>query len=71
MMYDTGKVWPDNALPEGLRGKALKLASKCDLCYNKDHEPACVLNCPNACAFRVGSLDAIQKLLPGRDEDEE
>lgn len=62
-MYETGEVWPDNMIPEGLRGKEQLLATKCDLCYNTGHGPACVSNCPHGCAIRVGSMEEFQQLL--------
>ncbi|NIR49100.1 cyclic nucleotide-binding domain-containing protein [candidate division KSB1 bacterium] len=62
-MHDTGEVWPDNMMPARLRGKNRLLASKCDLCYTSDTGPACVRNCPNGCAVRIGSLEEFQSLL--------
>jgi CRP-like cAMP-binding protein/Fe-S-cluster-containing dehydrogenase component len=66
VMHDTGVVWPGDALPEYLRGKPRLLASKCDLCSQTNHGPACVGNCPHGCAFRFGSLDEFRQLLEGR-----
>lgn len=63
VMHDTGATWPQDMLPEMLRGRPQLLASKCDLCYKTNHGPACVANCPHGCALRVGSLDEFQKLL--------
>ncbi len=63
VMHDTGTVWPGDMVPEGLRGKERKVASKCDLCFTSPQGPACVRSCPNGCAYRVGSLDEIQRLL--------
>ena len=63
VMYDTGEVWPANAVPEALRGKDRQLATKCDLCYKDPAGPACVRSCPNGCAFRVGSIEEFQKLV--------
>ena len=63
VMYETGEVWPGNAIPEALRGKDRQLATKCDLCYKDPAGPACVRSCPNGCAFRVGSIDEFQKLI--------
>ena len=60
VMHDTGTLWPDNALPKSLRGAPRALASKCDLCYSETPGPACVRNCPQQCAFRVGSLEEFQ-----------
>jgi len=63
VMHETGEVWPNNMLPEVLRGKERLLASKCDLCYKTNHGPACVNNCPHGCAVRVGSVTEFQQLL--------
>ncbi len=63
VMHDTGEVWPENMIPELLRGKDRLLASKCDLCYKTNHAPACVSNCPHGCAVRVGSVGEFQALL--------
>ena len=67
VMHETGSVWPDDALPAGLRGRDQKLASKCDLCEDTGHGPACVSNCPQGCAYRVGSLEEFEALLESRD----
>jgi CRP-like cAMP-binding protein len=66
VMHETGTAWPEDALPAGLRGKDQKLASKCDLCADTGHGPACVSNCPQGCAFRVGTLEEFQLLLETR-----
>ncbi len=66
-MHETGEVWPDNMLPERLRGKSRVLASKCDLCYTSETGPACVHNCPNGCAIRVSSVTEFQELLENAD----
>ena len=63
VMHDTGTTWPETALPVWLRGRDRQVASKCDLCYTSEAGPACVNNCPHACAFRVSSLDEFQDLL--------
>ena len=63
VMHDTGETWPDSALPEWLRGRPRKVASKCDLCYKSDAGPACVNNCPHSCAFRISSVEDFQSLL--------
>ncbi len=68
VMHDTGSSWPDDMVPAGLRGLPRQVASKCDLCRDTGHDPACVSNCPQACAFRVGSIDEIQSLLDREDE---
>lgn len=64
VMHETGETWPDDMLPAGLRGRERLLASKCDLCYDTGHGPACVSNCPQGCAFRVSSLDEFRGLFP-------
>ena len=66
VMHDTGTTWPSNALPKALRGTPRAVASKCDQCYDSPAGPACVRNCPQHCAFRVGSMDefhALQRLV--------
>ena len=63
VMYETGEVWPGDMLPEGLRAHERLLATKCDLCYDTGHGPACVSNCPHNCAFRIGSVEEFQDLL--------
>ena len=57
VMHDTGETWPDDMVPVGLRGRDRKVASKCDLCYDSGHDPACVSNCPQGCAYRVSSVE--------------
>lgn len=63
VMHETGSVWPEDMIPTGLRGRDREVASKCDLCEDTGHGPACVSNCPQGCAFRVGSLEEFQDLL--------
>jgi CRP-like cAMP-binding protein/Fe-S-cluster-containing dehydrogenase component len=67
VMHDTGTVWPADAIPVGLRGKEQLVASKCDLCEDTGHGPACVSNCPQGCAYRVGSIEEFERLLEARD----
>jgi len=62
VMHDTGEKWPEDMLPARLRGEVRQVASKCDLCEDTGHGPACVSNCPQGCAFRVSSLDELQGL---------
>ena len=66
VMHDTGETWPDNALPRSLRGTPRAVASKCDLCHTSPAGPACVRNCPQHCAFRVGSVDELEALQEKR-----
>ncbi|MEE8523487.1 MAG: cyclic nucleotide-binding domain-containing protein, partial [Thermoanaerobaculia bacterium] len=63
VMHETGELWPGDMIPTALRGTDRLLASKCDLCHSTDHGPACVSNCPQGCAYRVGSVEEIQELL--------
>lgn len=67
-MYETGEVWPENMIPQGLRGQDRLLATKCDLCYQSSTGPACVRNCPHGCAYRIGSLDEFQQLFEDKAE---
>ena len=62
-MHETGETWPADMLPESLRGKDRLVASKCDHCHTDPQGPACVRNCPNGCAYRVGSLEEFERLL--------
>ncbi len=62
VMHDTGEAWPDDALPKALRGTPRAVASKCDLCHSSPAGPACVRNCPQHCASRVGSVDEFRAL---------
>ena len=66
-MHDTGGQWGPDALPKALRGQDRMLASKCDLCYTSESGPACVRNCPQGCASRVGSTEEFQQLLAKRE----
>lgn len=63
VMHETGETWPDDMIPEGLRGRERQVASKCDLCHDRPQGPACVHECPNGCAYRIGSLDELAELL--------
>jgi len=67
-MFETGETWPNNMIPEGLRGKPRLMATKCNLCYDTGHGPACVSNCPHGCAYRVGSVEQFQTLVSKKDE---
>ncbi len=67
VMHDLHETWPDDMIPTGLRGQPRRVASKCDLCQQTSHGPACVENCPQGCAFRVGSLDEIRELLKSHE----
>ncbi len=62
-MHETGIKWPMDTIPQSLRGKNRMLATKCDLCYNLDHGPACVSNCPHGCAIRVNNVEGFNQLL--------
>ncbi len=66
VMHDTRSRWGDDAVPKSLRGQERLLASKCDLCYTSASDPACVRNCPQGCAHRVGSIEEFRQLLDER-----
>lgn len=66
VMWEAGESWPEDMVPTGLRGKERQSASKCDLCHETGHGPACVINCPQGCAYRVGSLEEFRELLDRR-----
>lgn len=63
VMHQTGEVWPEDMVPISLRGNPRRVASKCDLCYDAGHEPACVSNCPQGSTIRIGNIDKFQDLL--------
>ncbi len=63
VMHPTGEQWDQDALPKSLRGQDRLVASKCDLCYDSGHGPACVRSCPQGCAFRVGTTEEFQHLV--------
>lgn len=65
IMHDTGTTWPEGMDPEHLRGEPRLVASKCDLCHTSSAGPACVNNCPHACAIRVTSIDEFRQLSLG------
>ncbi len=65
VMHDLERTWPQDALPDYLRGEPQFVASKCDLCYTSNSGPACVNSCPHSCAFRVSSIDEFQQLIGG------
>lgn len=67
VMHETGEQWPGDMVPTRLRGQERLLASKCDQCYDTGHGPACVSSCPQSCAFRVGSVEEIERLLERED----
>jgi len=68
VMHETGEIWPNDMVPADLRGRDRRVASKCDQCAPLGHEPACVANCPQGCATRVGNPEAIYQLMK-RDPD--
>ena len=63
VMHETGETWPGDMVPVALRGQDRLLASKCDLCSETGHGPACVSNCPQGCAYRVGSVEEFHGLF--------
>lgn len=66
VMHDTKTVWPDDAVPVNKRGKDKVLATKCDLCVDTGHDPACVRNCPQGCAVRVENPDEFRRFVDRR-----
>lgn len=62
-VVETGGQWPNDMIPEGLRGKERTLCSKCDLCYTSEEGPACVNSCPHGCAMRIGDLEEFKTLM--------
>jgi Fe-S-cluster-containing dehydrogenase component len=62
-MFETGATWPEDMVPEGLRGKEKQLATKCDLCYKSEEGPACVNSCPHGCAMRIGDIEEFKGLI--------
>ncbi len=69
VMHDAGETWPDDMIPAGLRGRDRAIASKCDMCVEAGHDPACVTSCPQGCAYRVGTLDEFDALLRRSGEE--
>lgn len=67
VMHDTEELWPSDMVPSALRGEQRLVASKCDLCHDTGHGPACVSNCPQGCAYRVGSVEEFHSLLGERE----
>jgi Fe-S-cluster-containing dehydrogenase component/CRP-like cAMP-binding protein len=64
VMLDTGSQWKlEDMGPKHLIGEQRLVASKCDLCSGTGHGPACVSNCPQACAYRVGSIAEFERVL--------
>ena len=68
VMHDMNEKWPGDMVPTGLRGLNRLQASKCDLCEDTGHGPACVNNCPQGSAIRLDSLKDFKKLLPDSPE---
>ena len=67
VMHETGEVWPADMVPTGLRGQPRQVASKCDLCHDSSEGPACVNNCPQGCAYRVGSIEEFESLIGSKE----
>jgi Fe-S-cluster-containing dehydrogenase component/CRP-like cAMP-binding protein len=51
------------------REKVQELATKCDLCQNTGHDPACVSNCPHSSAIRVRNTEDFSRLLFRNNKD--
>ena len=63
VMHDMEQAWPSDMVPKRLRDKPRIVASKCDLCHETGHEPACVSNCPHGCLNRTESIQEFQDLI--------
>lgn len=63
-MIDTEEYWSGQyAQPRRVRPEISEMATKCDLCYDTGHTPACVANCPQGCATRVDTVDHFAQLI--------
>lgn len=65
VMHDMEDTWPMDMVPSLLRGTPRLQASKCDLCMDTGHGPACVSNCPQGCAVRITSLGELKEWFEG------
>ncbi len=66
VMHDMQELWPADMLPSNIQGTPKLQASKCDLCKDTGHAPACVSNCPQGSAIRVTNLSQLDDLLEGK-----
>lgn len=63
-MVESGQYWDYQiAKPKHIHSEIEEVATKCDLCYNTGHEPACVSHCPHGCAVRLNSVESFAGLL--------
>ncbi len=60
------EVWGGHAEPALPGPNVSEFATKCDLCYAKNHEPACTYNCPHGSAVRLEGLDDFSKIVAKR-----
>lgn len=66
-MVKTDVLLGQHAAVKKARNEITQIATKCDLCFNTGHTPACVSNCPHGCAIRVPGMDKFSKLLSRRE----
>jgi CRP-like cAMP-binding protein/Fe-S-cluster-containing hydrogenase component 2 len=66
-MVKTEELLGQHAAVKKARNEITQIATKCDLCFNTGHTPACVSNCPHGCAIRVPGMDKFSKLLSRRE----
>ncbi len=62
-MVKTETLLGPHAAVKKARNEITQIATKCDLCFNTGHPPACVSNCPHGCAVRVPSMDKFAQLV--------
>ncbi len=63
-MVESSQYWNYQvAKPKHFDSEIKEVATKCDLCYNTGHDPACVSHCPHGCAIRVNSVENFARLL--------
>lgn len=68
-MVETQALWGGSyAQPKRIRSDITELATKCDLCYDAGHSPACVDNCPQGCAIRVDSIEKFAQLISSSEK---
>lgn len=66
-MVKTDALLGQHAAVKKARNEISQIATKCDLCFNTGHTPACVSNCPHGCAIRVPGMEKFSRLLSRRE----
>ena len=66
-MVKTDVLFGQHAAIKKARNEISQIATKCDLCFNTGHTPACVSNCPHGCAIRVPGMEKFSRLMSRRD----